>query len=75
MDIIESRLTELYQELYRRQPGNYRIVVSLELLKGMGWTEGQLITKYNVPVFTSNIKESYLGRDSYQSDIWLVHEP
>ncbi len=83
MSDILDYLTELYEKMLRLQPdlSGYRIHVAPEVAVAANWTEGQLLTKYNLPVVIDNrIKEHDFGwlerkheGNTYQSDIWVLN--
>lgn len=69
---IEQLLEQMYEELLKRHPeiASYKIWVHQSILDGMGWKEGQLVTKYKLPVVINpNIQEIKLGDNTFQSDI------
>lgn len=77
-DSIEQRLTAMYEEMRRREPSitNYKIYMAPEVLAASNWTEGQLVTKYNLTVLADDkIKVNHVVDDVWSGDIWLYGKP
>lgn len=71
-DIIDY-LTKCYERMLSLQPGltGCKIHIPSEVAKSIGWTEGQLLTKYNLPIaIDDNIGVSVEGT-TYKTDIWV----
>ena len=76
MPEILDYLAELYEEMLRSQPdlSGYRIHIAPGVAAAANWTEGQLLTKYNLPVvIDKRIKEHDFGWLEHQSDIRVLH--